>query len=136
MMITMVKAELIVDQGDTLRIRIKVRYSANVLWLYLILLRVLYSLVISDDIWPQDRQSLETSKNKRHKVSRKPSSPPKYKRRKVADPMFEYLEGEKAQATKDSEVKMEIHRDMMKENKAGRLLKREQMMQDRERLQL
>ena len=50
--------------------------------------------------------------------------------------MFEYLEGKKAQATKDSEVKIEIHRDMMKDNEAERLLKRAQMMLDRERLQL
>ena len=91
---------------------------------------------VSDDTWPQDRQSPETSTNKRHKVSKKPSSPPKYKRRKVADPMFEYLEGRKAQATKDAEVRMEIHRDMMRDNETERLIKREQLMLDRERLLL
>ena len=93
-------------------------------------------LFFSDNVWPQDRQTPEKQKNKRRALATKLSSPPKYKRRKVADPMFDYMEAKKVQASKDMEVRMEIHRDMMKDNETERALKHEQLILERERLQL
>ena len=83
---------------------------------------------------PEDQGDQEKTKKRSAKSPRK--SPSKYQKRKVADPLTEYLESKKAQEGKDLDVKLQIHRDLMKDNEAERAFRREQLDLERERLRV
>ena len=79
----------------------------------------------TEGVLPEHQDGQEKLKKRATKSPTKSSSP--YQRRKVADPLTDYLESKKSQGGKDLDVKLEIHRDLMKDNEAERSFRREQL---------
>lgn len=90
--------------------------------------------ICPEGVLSEHQDSRERPKKRSTKSPSKSSSP--YQRRKVADPLTDYLESKKSQGGKDLDVKLEIHRDLMKDNEDERSFRREQLELEKERLRV